>query len=73
MTVRGSDGSGDEVLEALEGADLDDAAGGLGLEHLLFAGEGSFNVPGMMKVVVQNKKAVKARKGINPFTGDEQM
>lgn len=34
---------------------------------------GSFNVPGMMKVVVQNKKAVKARKGINPFTGEEQM
>ena len=34
---------------------------------------GSFNVPGMMKVVVQNKKAVKARKGINPFTGEETM
>ncbi|MFI4897751.1 MAG: HU family DNA-binding protein [Phycisphaerales bacterium JB059] len=34
---------------------------------------GAFNVPGMMKVVVQNKKAVKARKGINPFTGEEQM
>lgn len=34
---------------------------------------GSFNVPGMMKVLVQNKKAVKARKGINPFTGEETM
>ena len=29
---------------------------------------GSFNVPGMMKVMVQRKPATKARKGINPFT-----
>ncbi len=34
---------------------------------------GAFNVPGMMKVLVQNKKATKARKGINPFTGEETM
>ena len=31
---------------------------------------GVFNVPGMMKVVVQRKPATKARKGINPFTGE---
>ncbi len=31
---------------------------------------GSFNVPGMMKVTVQRKPATKARKGINPFTGE---
>ena len=29
---------------------------------------GTFNVPGLMKVVVQRKPATKARKGINPFT-----
>ncbi len=31
---------------------------------------GVFNVPGMMKVLVQRKPATKARKGINPFTGE---
>lgn len=31
---------------------------------------GVFNVPGMMKVTVQRKPATKARKGINPFTGE---
>ncbi len=34
---------------------------------------GSFNVPGMMKVMVQRKPATKARRGINPFTKEEQM
>jgi nucleoid DNA-binding protein len=32
---------------------------------------GTFNVPGLMKVVVQRKPATKARKGINPFTKEE--
>ena len=31
---------------------------------------GAFNVPGMMKVTVRRKPATKARKGINPFTGE---
>ncbi len=31
---------------------------------------GAFNVPGLMKVTVQRKPATKARKGINPFTGE---
>ncbi|MBO6740193.1 MAG: HU family DNA-binding protein [Phycisphaerales bacterium] len=34
---------------------------------------GAFNVPGMMKVTVQRKPATKARKGINPFTGEETV
>lgn len=34
-------------------------------------GPGSFTVPGLMKVVVVRKPAVKARKGVNPFTGEE--
>ncbi|MEO0715582.1 MAG: HU family DNA-binding protein [Planctomycetota bacterium] len=36
-------------------------------------GPGTFNVPGLMKVVVQRKAAVPRRKGINPFTGEETM
>ena len=31
------------------------------------------NLGGMMKVTVQRKPATKARKGINPFTGEETM
>jgi nucleoid DNA-binding protein len=34
---------------------------------------GAFNVPGMMKVMVQRKPATKARKGINPFTKEETV
>lgn len=34
-------------------------------------GPGVFNVPGLMKITVQHKPATKARKGINPFTGEE--
>jgi nucleoid DNA-binding protein len=36
-------------------------------------GPGLFVVPGLMKVTVIQKPAVKARKGINPFTKQEQM
>ena len=36
-------------------------------------GPGIFTVPGLMKVTVINKPATKARKGINPFTKQEQM
>ena len=30
-----------------------------------------FTIPGLCKIVVQNKPATKERKGINPFTGEE--
>ena len=33
-------------------------------------GPGVFNVPGLMKIKVVRKPATKARKGINPFTGE---
>jgi nucleoid DNA-binding protein len=36
-------------------------------------GPGIFAVPGMMKVMVVQKPATKARMGINPFTKQEQM
>ncbi|EED34118.1 bacterial DNA-binding protein [Luminiphilus syltensis NOR5-1B] len=34
---------------------------------------GEFTLPGLMKVTTVRKPAVKARKGINPFTGEETM
>ncbi|GMR19663.1 MAG: hypothetical protein BMS9Abin36_0258 [Gammaproteobacteria bacterium] len=36
-------------------------------------GPGVFTVPGLMKVKVVKKPAVPARKGVNPFTGEEMM
>ena len=36
-------------------------------------GVGEFTIPGLMKVTTVRKPAVKARKGINPFTGEETM
>ena len=34
---------------------------------------GLFTLPGLCKMVVKKKPATKARKGINPFTGEEMM
>ena len=34
---------------------------------------GTFTLPGLAKMTVQKKPATKARKGINPFTGQETM
>lgn len=36
-------------------------------------GPGVFTVPGLMKIRVVRKPATKARKGINPFTGEEMI
>ena len=36
-------------------------------------GPGIFALPGLIKITVINKPATKARKGINPFTKEEQM
>jgi nucleoid DNA-binding protein len=36
-------------------------------------GSGVFVMPGLMKLMIIQKPAVKARKGINPFTKEEQM
>ena len=33
----------------------------------------TFSIPGLMKVRVVKKPARKARKGVNPFTGEEMM
>jgi len=39
--------------------------------HLKKRGAGTFTLPGMFKIKTQRKPATKARKGINPFTGEE--
>ena len=36
-------------------------------------GPGMFSIPGLLKMRVVRKPAKKARKGINPFTGEEMM
>ena len=36
-------------------------------------GPGLFTVPGLLKMRVVKKAATKARKGVNPFTGEEMM
>ena len=36
-------------------------------------GPQSFTLPGLCKIVVQNKPATPAREGVNPFTGEETM
>jgi len=36
-------------------------------------GQGVYTVPGLMKLVVVRKPATPARKGINPFTGQETL
>ena len=42
-------------------------------KHINKKGPGSFTLPGLFKITTVKKKAVPARKGINPFTGQEQM
>ncbi len=41
--------------------------------HLKKGGPGVFVLPGLAKFQVIHKPATKARKGINPFTGEEAM
>ena len=36
-------------------------------------GPGLFTLPGLCKMTVKKRPATKARKGINPFTGEAQM
>ncbi|XHC24975.1 HU family DNA-binding protein [Phycisphaerales bacterium ac7] len=50
-----------------------DAMGEIIKKDLGRTGPGEFKVPGMMKITVQRKPATKARKGINPFTGEETV
>ena len=50
----------DELTDIMEG-------------HLKNRGAGQFTLPGLFKAVTQKKPATKARKGRNPFTGEDMM
>lgn len=41
--------------------------------HVRKRAVGKFTLPGLMKIEVKRKPATKARKGINPFTGEETV
>ncbi len=41
--------------------------------HLKPRAVGTFTLPGLAKITVTKKAATKARKGINPFTGEETV
>lgn len=41
--------------------------------HVRKRAAGSFTLPGLLKITTVKKPAKKARKGINPFTGEETM
>lgn len=50
-----------------------DGLAGLIKKDLGKRGPGVFTVPGLMKIKVVRKPATKARRGTNPFTGEEMM
>jgi nucleoid DNA-binding protein len=41
--------------------------------HIKKRAPGQFTLPGLMKIEVKRKPATKARKGTNPFTGEETI
>lgn len=41
--------------------------------HIKKRAPGKFVLPGLMKIEVKRKQATKARKGINPFTGEQTI
>ena len=45
--------------------------GGQIQRHIKKRGPGTFTLPGLLKIRTMRKPAKKARKGINPFTGEE--
>ena len=47
-----------------------DSLSGLIKRDLRRTGPGVYTVPGLMKIKVVRKPATKARKGVNPFTGE---
>lgn len=61
------------LLKRKEVADVFDGIIKLIELHLKKGGPGEFNLPGVLKCRVVRKPATKARKGVNPFTGEEMM
>jgi len=63
----------DTELAKKDVAAVFESLGGLIGKSLGRSGPGTFTVPGLMKVKVVRKPATKARKGLNPFTGEETV
>jgi len=63
----------DTELSRRQIAGVFDSLGGVIRKSLASRGPGAFTLPGLCKMTVKKKPATKARKGINPFTGEEQM
>jgi len=51
--------------------DVMDSLGGQIQRHIKKRGPGTFTLPSLLKIKTVRKPARKARKGINPFTGEE--
>jgi nucleoid DNA-binding protein len=50
-----------------------DGLGDLIFRHIKKRSVGAFSLPGLFKITTVKKPARKARKGINPFTGEEAV
>jgi nucleoid DNA-binding protein len=50
-----------------------DELGALIEGHIGKRGPGKFTLPGLLKIEARKKPARKARKGVNPFTGEEMV
>jgi len=60
-------------LAKKEVAGVLDAFGTIIELHVKSRGPGKFTMPGLLKIAVVKKPAKPARKGVNPFTGEEMM
>ena len=60
-------------LTKKEVASVFEAMAGIIKKDLGRRGPGIFTVPGLMKIRLKRKPATKARKGVNPFTGETMM
>ncbi len=65
--------SDDTGLTRKEVASVFESMTGLIKKDLSNRGPGVFQIPGLLKVKVVRKPATKARRGTNPFTGEEMM
>ncbi|MBK1828965.1 HU family DNA-binding protein [Haloferula rosea] len=63
----------DTELSRKQVAAVLESLGGVIEGHIKKRAVGEFVLPGMMKITTVRKPAVKARKGINPFTKEEVM
>ena len=65
--------SEDTELTRRQISEVFDSLGDVIRKNLASRGPGAFTLPGLCKMVVKKKPATKARKGINPFTGEETV